>query len=267
MFARSFKALTVAFSALALTSCGGGTSGTDTGGVRLVVIQGSVTNQGAALSGLQVSVLESGDSSATDQSGSFSIQTALETQDATLLVEGQGINSQVTINEIPPQDSKVDLALSLDSNSNQLEVVSITVTLLEEQAPIDQTPAPGAPGQGGSGGSGNEQEEIAKSIFKGVIRSGSGRPLPGVTIRIVQTGASGRSNNQGRFTIESQVIGSPIRIEANLGGVTVSTVLTGIPRRPVEVEMSLVLSGIGILGASGPSTPDLKIDSSRFRLR
>ncbi len=120
---------------------GGGSSGT--GGLR---IDGTVlSRQGAApLSGLTVTVSQTGDSAVTDMSGTFSIATSQVVGDAELLIESSTLSSRAQVSGIPSDASVVTVRISVDESTEDAEVEDVQVERRHH----------GGDGNGGSGGSG-----------------------------------------------------------------------------------------------------------------
>lgn len=103
-----------------LPGCGGSTRGT--GGV---TVEGRVQNtSGSPQSGVEVTILQTGDSSTTDEQGSYSIQSsALEALD--LLLERGDFAAQINIPDVDLDTTRVIAEIQIDTASNQAAVTKV----------------------------------------------------------------------------------------------------------------------------------------------
>lgn len=121
-------------------SSGGGSAGT--GGLR---VEGTVIASGSSqpLSGLLVTVAQTGDSATTDVSGSFAVDTSSVSGTIELLLERQDLSARTVVEGVPSDASVVALRIRVDVEQQNSEVEEINITRRR-----------GNEGSGGSGGSG-----------------------------------------------------------------------------------------------------------------
>ncbi|MFN8390150.1 MAG: hypothetical protein U0136_07675 [Bdellovibrionota bacterium] len=121
----SFKIpfLFLAFFAACTWACsqGGGTIGT--GGKS---INGTLrTTDGSPLGDVQVTLVETGDTSVTDASGMFQLNTAAQFDSASFSFQGSGVSSTVQVTEIPDTD-EVEIEFEVDDSGGNVRPVKVT---------------------------------------------------------------------------------------------------------------------------------------------
>lgn len=97
---------------LALVRCGGGSEGT---GVGTKSIVGTIKlTDGSPFAGAEITILETGDSSLSDASGAFRIDTQTDATALSLSVEKGDISARTAIEGLDPTASNIMIALTLD---------------------------------------------------------------------------------------------------------------------------------------------------------
>ncbi len=114
--------------------CGGGTSGTDIGGGTKVLGNVKRSNQ-APLPEAEVSILETGDSTITDSTGTFELTTTLSDNAITFLVRADNSSLVSESQLIPNQPKEIAVILEFD----EMEQVVRTETIQIKPRP---TPKP-----------------------------------------------------------------------------------------------------------------------------
>jgi hypothetical protein len=103
-----------------LGGCGGGTQGT--GGI---AIEGRILKtDGTGLSDTTVTVAQTGDSTTTDQNGSFSLRTSV-VGDASLLLESTTFSTEVAIGTVSTNTATVRLTISVNEDDNSSSIDEI----------------------------------------------------------------------------------------------------------------------------------------------
>lgn len=127
---------------ISLGGCGGGSAGTD-GGVA-VRLTGTVSNDtGTPLSGIQVTVLETGDDATTDDNGTYSLPVELDSSTVTLLVNDGSNEARAVVRDLSVKDGDVlDIDLALSQSEFTVSVVSVVINGPVVPAPTDPTPTP-----------------------------------------------------------------------------------------------------------------------------
>lgn len=121
--------------------CGGGTSGTDGGG--LTRIAGTlVDSSGSGISGAVVIVEQTGDATQTGQEGSFSLDTVVMDGQVTFLVEDGVSQASSTVYDLPPNPEKITVALQLDAPTNELSSEVVDVKPRRKTPTPKPTPTP-----------------------------------------------------------------------------------------------------------------------------
>lgn len=122
---------------LCFPGCGGGTEGT--GGITFAGRLLSPTDQ--PVSGVTVTIQETGDMATSDGQGNYSLATSRVSQ-ATLLFEAQALSAQVVVADIPTSAVTVTATFTVDRQRNKVSKRSVV---------IDNRGS----NHGGSGGSGS----------------------------------------------------------------------------------------------------------------
>ncbi len=240
-----------------LVGCGGGTTGSDGGGgARTLTLSGEVlATSGSPLKGYEVTILESGDSALSGENGEFVIEGMIETLNPTLLIQGEGVDTTVSMGEILEQDSVATVILSVDLEIGSVAVADFTVSILDEMEgeqfstemdiPEMEISDPDIP----SSEADHELEPtpIPRSTFKGVVIGESGEPLPGVTVTLLETKESDITNNRGRFSIRTRLRKKIVNLRFVLGDpenlIDGTVTISDLPKRQIEVELQLLAIG------------------------
>jgi hypothetical protein len=113
------------FALLALTQCGGGTSGTGLddyqGEVRLL--------DGTPVAGARLTILETGDSATTDPSGNFTLNFTSEAPLLHILVETPEVTQTVTVETFGAGSTHGSLVLEVDLGAKDVHVTRFAVRL------------------------------------------------------------------------------------------------------------------------------------------
>ena len=118
---RSLLRLALVTLVVGCLGCGGSTSGT--GGV---TIEGKLlTVTSTPISGVTVTVLDTGDSSVTDSTGGFLIETLDTLTNPEFLFEGSGINARLRVAEIEDDVTSVTVKFELNSGSVRSREVQV----------------------------------------------------------------------------------------------------------------------------------------------
>ena len=127
--------------------CGGSTSGT--GGV---TIEGKLlTVDATPVTGVTVTILDTGDSAVTDVTGGFSIETVDTVTNPEFLFEGNGVNARVQVAEIEDDVRDVRVRFELSAGAVRSREVEIRSRRSHGE---DDNASGGGSGGGSSGGSG-----------------------------------------------------------------------------------------------------------------
>lgn len=119
---------------LLVIGCGGGTSGTDTGG--MTTVRGRLFEQdGTAINGASVTVEESGDASTTNQLGQFEIPTQLPSQTLSFSVQAGDVLATSETTQLPANPEIVDVELQADLSAQTVEVVSTNIIPRDDEDP------------------------------------------------------------------------------------------------------------------------------------
>jgi hypothetical protein len=121
-----------AFALFVCAGCGGGSSGTGTGDGNNLSLQGTVeTSARAPVSGVTVTVVETGDQTVTDSAGSFSLQVTPPENGLQVQVAAPSIEGVIDASTVDSSDSTVDLNIVVDPKNN-----TVSADKLEVQAGI-----------------------------------------------------------------------------------------------------------------------------------
>ncbi len=106
-----------------LISCaGGGTSGTGVAAAR--TLSGTVTqSEGEPVENAVVTIEETGESDLTDENGQFEIGTDLVTDSYNIQIEGEDLNTTVSVDTVSEETQNVQVDIGLD-NSNSISSIS-----------------------------------------------------------------------------------------------------------------------------------------------
>ncbi len=236
--------LLVVVSLLLLVGCGGGSSGTDSGGVRSIVAGRVVTSSQLPLSGATVSLEQSGDSATTDSNGTFRIDTYFSANGFTLRIVGNGLDNSVKVEATPLPSRVINVFLQADIDKNSIELLSISV---EPIADAEPTPDSGDPHDGDVStppvvGAPLPTSSPPHSVFKGTLVYRDNEPVIGAVIMVEEISEHDRTDSRGTFSIKTPVISGNVTLRVTLGSFSNWVQLLNIPERPVIVTMKLRLS-------------------------
>ena len=147
--AKSLILIAVLALATVLTGCSGGGS-IGTGGLR--TYEGKLLSEsGAPLSGVTVTVSGSDDSDITDAQGEFFIATEVAGEDVALLFESVEFTASVPIEDIPEDADQVELELTFDEESETIEPEEIEFRDDGEEIPTNEENGDDADGESSAG--------------------------------------------------------------------------------------------------------------------
>lgn len=118
-----------------LSSCGGGSAGTGTGGreassIALRSIEGVVTNQASdGLPGVTIRLPQANLETITDRAGYFAIQAPVQQEQVILEVEAAQATENVILNDLPDDQSTVNLQIQLDQQAHISSVSKLKVNV------------------------------------------------------------------------------------------------------------------------------------------
>ncbi len=111
---------------LFIFSCGGGTAGTS--GTGAFQFSGEISSsEGTGLGGVQVTVLESGQSTETAADGTFDLSTDIDGSTATLLLSQGTQDAITTVSDLPSHGAKVTVNVSIDTTQFTVSSQSVQV--------------------------------------------------------------------------------------------------------------------------------------------
>ena len=258
--------------AISFAACGGGTSGTDGGGV---IVKGLITEtDGSPAEGVTVSIRESGDSASTDSSGAFLISSALTGNEVTLELERNDESAFVSPISIDPANtSEVQITVSLSSEEFTVNAVSVEVIPLNADRADPGDGSGGGtppPTDGGARPSPTPTPELQLSIVRGTILGNDGNPLAGARIEVVSTGDSDRTDSNGAFRIDTDLDSGSLELSISYEGFQGSIRFGSIPDPPIRATVNLIVeindSGGGEQ-PSGGSTSLVVTGTSEFSRR
>jgi hypothetical protein len=109
-----------------VSGCGGGTTGT--GGTGNSEFSGKILDiSGSPVAQALITLEETGDSAVSDDRGSFLLESKIETDMVTLLVDSKETEAQTVIDEIPAGAQEIDLSLELDRKEKTVKVTKKTI--------------------------------------------------------------------------------------------------------------------------------------------
>ena len=122
-----FTALSLLITVL-IIGCGGGTTGTGSTGAS--DFRGRIAlDNGTPLSGVEVTVSETGESAVTDENGQFQFEASFTGAEVNLFLETSGLQGTLNLGEIP-NDSivDVDIVIAIQGNTITVTLNSLTIT-------------------------------------------------------------------------------------------------------------------------------------------
>lgn len=218
------KMIGLIFFMFMIFGCGGGSSGTD-GGVTLK-IQGTVSNNaGNALNGIEIQVLESGDSTTTDVQGLFNLPTSVTENSVTLLVK-KGDSERVleTLLEVNEGDTVV-YDISIDEADFSINVKSVTIN------PVPATPTPPEP---------SLTPAPIQDVIHGKIVTRSGEAVSNLSVKIKGTSNFTKTTSSGKFTLKGTLSRQEAVLVVSNSTKRVEVRLPHLPQESVVIDIELL---------------------------
>lgn len=276
-----FRLLTLCiFLLFSLCSCGGGSVGTD--GIDSRRFLGVVLDEsGAVLSDVSIVVEETGDAAQTDENGEFQIDTTSQIgSEATLLVETEEIRQKVVITEIAESDTVIEVELLVSESDMSVSLVSISISSIEEDSTENQSELSSLEDDENSEESSDtaedatelserapdetveDDEPIKPSIIRGKISLGDGTLVSGARVTLLETGRSATTNGSGEFSIRTNKLQRRLSLQvayfqSDFGNAVGIVTITGIPKRPVIIDVEIALELIEIPEDVDPGSLEL----------
>lgn len=127
---RIFNLLLIA-GTLFLSGCsGGGTEGT---GIPKAVVRGNVVDSnGEALGETSLTILETGDSSTTDENGQFVIHMREGNSRLTFLIKNETLDTTAILEAIPENASQIDVKISVNVEEDKAEARLISLSTISK---------------------------------------------------------------------------------------------------------------------------------------
>lgn len=215
---------------LLFVGCGGGTSGTDGG--QTVRILGSLVNQNSSpLPAATVTVLDSGESTQTDASGAFALETPSTPSLTVEVVTGQ-LRFQSTIGDLDPNSPEITLTIQIDTERGTISIENVSIKPNPTpSAPPASAPASPAPTPAPS--------TKSPSTILGTIINKQDLPVAGVTVRLLGSNVSTTTDSTGAFRIESVVRDSQVRLRISTGSNSGTVTIGGLPSEPFTLTVTL----------------------------
>lgn len=247
--------------ALLLSSCGGGTTGSD-GGV-VAKISGLIIDiNGAAVVGANIRDDLTGIETQTNQDGRFDLTLTPDSDSVTLTVNSQNDSYETEIPVLEDSNSLVLITIQIDTALEELNIVSLDLQNsdsedLEPETP-NLDPTPGVPAPQG------------QTRVTGRLRFANGPPLRDVAVQISVTNDSGpeskysqTSTNKGIFTFD---LPDPAFSAFKLTvtgpkNKKLSVTIRNYRKAPQIID---VLAEWYTQSSSDPSKPELKIGTVKF---
>lgn len=250
--------------ALLLSSCGGGTTGSD-GGVVAKISGFIIDTNGAAVVGATIRDDLSGLETQTNQDGRFDLTLTPDSDSVTLTVNSQNDSYETEIPVLEDSNSLVLVTIQIDTALEELNIVSLDVQNSDSEELEPETPnldpTPGVPAPQG------------QTRITGRLRFAGGPPLRDVAVQIRVQNDKGPvskysqiSTNKGIFTFD---------IPSPFFGLVELTV-TGPKNKKLTVKffnhysVPLIIDVLAqwyTQSSSDPSKPELKISTIKFTRR
>ncbi len=243
------KVLIILFLLLSMSGCGGGTSGSDGG--TPVKLRGSIQGTtGESVAQALVTILETGDSTLSNDHGEFIFGTVSVSSDITLMIEYQGAEARVLIESIPSEQSLITVELTFDSALGSASITSVSVERIgtPETPSASATPAPTTDRN-------DEDTDSTQSVLRGVVYGADGLALSGVVLHIPGTRARQVAGSDGRFILAFPTKRRTLTLQAEYQGFKVTLNIGGLPEYAVEVSVRIQLQ---VEQKSGPNNVDDK---------
>ena len=236
-------------------ACGGGTTGTGAYSTRN--FSGTLKDtSGNPLINFNLTVLENGDSTSTDQNGKFLLSTELENNRVTFVFDGGALNNELQINDLPDSNEIIYLEIEADQENNAITLLSLKIIPLTSPDPTpspvldnDDKPKPTPTPNDGAKPKPQKPTPIAtptptpilNNIYKGKVIDHSGEGLSGVKITLQNYSKSVFTNNSGNFEISSRPGSANINLLIQYFNHS-KTISFNIPDESVLVQLSIKIT-------------------------
>lgn len=110
-----------------LPNCGGGTSGTDSGGGSTRFFGTVLDSDNRPVQQAGVAIQESGDEGISDADGKFEFQSLVTTPKITLLVHSQTVQASTSLDIAEPNPAEVQVSLRLNQSSDSVQIVGSVI--------------------------------------------------------------------------------------------------------------------------------------------
>lgn len=219
-----------------LSGCGGGTRGTGDE-LRLTVAGAVRDTTGAPIAAATITQLETGDSTATDTSGTFSLAVRVADGSAALLIEKGGFEATAQLEGLSTGASETPIEVSITVDLASGIVTGVEVIDLAPTPGGTPTPAPrptSAP---------NDAERERAHQLSGLVVDQNNAPVSGVELSAPGSGKT-ESRSGGRFNLILRTSAPTLRITVRLGANRGSFVVRGLPtnrdaRVAVRIKITL----------------------------
>lgn len=121
-------AITLTVFVLSMNGCGGGSSGTGTGGVETRTIEGSVNRtDGSDASGILITVVQTEASTITNELGAFSLETPITAGEVDLRLQGEDIDATVKVPDVSEVPSTVSVTITVPESGKVAAISNVEV--------------------------------------------------------------------------------------------------------------------------------------------
>ncbi len=249
--------------------CGGGTTGT--GDTTNAHIRGYIaSSSGQAQYNLEVIHAETGNSTSTDSAGNFDIATTIDSADPSLIVRGPGIDSMVTLNNVPAGTSEIIATLQVDVRGI-VSVVEIEIGAPQVAPTPTTTPENTEPGGGSSkptptatpnSGVGGEvpNQTSGKWVFDGTIVGSNGAPYSGARVSISPGAASATTGSSGTFSLTVPAQGTTAQLSVTANSLAGQATIRNLPKDGARIRLKMTLSiEPAAIDPTNPNAPTEKL--------
>lgn len=225
------------------TACGGGTVGTgDIVGPDTRIYGTISSEEGEPLSGVEVTVADSGDSDVSDENGEFDISTKLENPNPELLIKGDSVEQVVQISGLEALDSEVKVTVSVDSKNNSVELTSIEITVRDEQSESSSSSPSVLSSSSSSAEPVEDEPQEQLSVFRGLVQFEDGTNVEGAQILLKPQSVRTSSNSRGKFRIEARVSNGLNVLQVNYKSSRGQVSLGQLPKsQALDVSMKIAI--------------------------
>lgn len=239
-----------------ILGCGGGTGGT--GDIDATKISGRIVDLAqAALAGVKVTVVETGDSALSDATGAFEIETLLPGSELDLTVQTDTADASVNLGLVPGTQKSIAVVLQLDEDNNELTLISSNIppTPAPEISPNPTSPSSTSTLAANPTKKPDSSATVsiapthtptsvptpssAGTIFQGVVLRVDGTPYRNYPITVLPMGVTVTGDSNGRFSIETASIGGDITFKFGSRDTSPTAVLADVPAHAVVVDLTL----------------------------